>query len=77
MISCQRLFLLTSLVLSVLLTVDATQVMGRPDNYKNPPHTGVTESNPKVNVIEKRANSKTSFAYFTNWGTYGANFRKT
>lgn len=51
--------------------------MKRPDNYKDVPKTPKTEPNPKINIIHKRAGNKVSFAYFTNWGIYGANFQPT
>ena len=63
-------------VLSVFF-VHATQVMHRPDNYKNPPNVFPMEANPKVTSLYKRATGKVQFAYFVNWGIYtGYNFRE-
>ncbi|PFH51661.1 carbohydrate-binding module family 5 protein [Amanita thiersii Skay4041] len=76
-ISMQRLFLLIAAALATLITVNATQVMHRPDRYKSPPNRFSIETNPETKIIHKRATSKTSFAYFTNWGIYGANFQPT
>lgn len=56
---------------------DATQVMHRPDNYMDPPRIPAVDPNAVVNRIQKRAGPKVSFAYFTNWGIYGANFQPT
>lgn len=64
-----------SLLLLSITSVLATQVMHRPDNFMEPPNTFATEDNAQTHTIQKRANGKTSFAYFTNWGIYGANFR--
>lgn len=64
------------ILLIALVAVNATQVMQRPDNYKDAPHKFQTEIPPKTTIIHKRANAKVSAAYFTNWGIYGANFRK-
>lgn len=62
-------------VLAALSAVEATQVMHRPDAYKDAPRKFSIETDPKTHRIQKRATSKASFAYFTNWGIYGANFR--
>ena len=64
------------LLLIALVAVNATEVMQRPDNYKDAPRKFLTETPPKPTIIHKRANAKVSAAYFTNWGIYGANFRK-
>ena len=56
--------------------VDATQVMHRPARYKDAPNKFSLETDPKTQVIHKRASGKASIAYFTNWGIYGANFRE-
>lgn len=65
------------IVLAVaLMAVSATQVMQRPDNYKDPIRTFKTETPPTPTIIQKRATGKVSAAYFTNWGIYGANFRE-
>jgi chitinase len=64
-----------TLILAALGAVETTQIMHRPDNYKDTPHRFSVESNPKTHRIQRRATSKASFAYFTNWGIYGANFR--
>ncbi|XP_006456110.1 hypothetical protein AGABI2DRAFT_188164 [Agaricus bisporus var. bisporus H97] len=64
-------------VLAALSAVEATQVMHRPDAYKDAPRKFSIETDPKTHRIQKRATSKASFAYFTNWGIYGANFQPT
>ena len=72
------LLALAATALAVFIAVDATQVMHRPDNYKEAPNRFTIERNPKTSVIQRRAaGTKVSFAYFTNWGIYGANFRKS
>jgi len=72
----RRLFLLVVMMLPVLIAVNATQIMHRPDNYKEAPNLFTMERNPKTSDIQRRvAGTKVSFAYFTNWGIYGANFR--
>ncbi|KAL0064529.1 Chitinase 4 [Marasmius tenuissimus] len=64
-------------VVSVLF-VHATQVMHRPDNYKEAPNVFPMEANPKVTSLQKRATGKVQFAYFVNWGIYtGYNFQPT
>ncbi|KAF8649213.1 hypothetical protein AX16_005940 [Volvariella volvacea WC 439] len=73
----KRFLLLATIACGAFLVVDATQVMRRPDNYKEPIKAPEVEENPKVSVVTKRANGKASFAYFTNWGIYGANFQPT
>ncbi|KAJ2930548.1 hypothetical protein H1R20_g6536, partial [Candolleomyces eurysporus] len=72
--------------------VHATQIMRRPATYKNKAKTFAMETAPRmftvarreaeesVNhtaILDKRATGKASFAYFTNWGIYGANFQPT
>lgn len=64
-----------TLALAAFNAVEATQVMHRPVNYKDAPNRFAIEKDPKTNHIQRRATSKASFAYFTNWGIYGANFR--
>ncbi|KIM43625.1 carbohydrate-binding module family 5 protein [Hebeloma cylindrosporum] len=72
----RRLCLLAATALALLVAVDATQIMHRPANYKEAPNRFTIERNPKTSVIERRAaGNKVSFAYFTNWGIYGANFQ--
>lgn len=70
-----RLLQAVTFALAALSAVEATQVMHRPANYKEAPNRFAIETNPKTNKIQRRATSKASFAYFTNWGIYGANFR--
>jgi len=72
MFSPQRLLLFAALALHC---AEATQVMHRPDGYKDQPNDFKLEKAPKTNVVHRRANGKVNFAYFTNWGIYGANFR--
>jgi chitinase len=70
--------------------VHATQIMRRPATYKNTAKTFSIEAAPRIitvakreedesvnhtAILDKRATGKASFAYFTNWGIYGANFR--
>jgi len=72
----RRLFLLSALALAAIIAVDATQVMHRPERYKEAPNKVTVDMNAKTHAIQRRAgNGKVSFAYFTNWGIYGANFR--
>jgi chitinase len=66
-----------TLALAAFSIVEATQIMHRPENYKDAPNRFMIETNPKTNQIQRRATSKANFAYFTNWGIYGANFRKS
>ncbi|KAH9475936.1 Chitinase 1 [Psilocybe cubensis] len=61
----------------MLLATEATQIMRRPDTYKDVPHRYSIETDPKTHVIHRRATGKVSMAYFTNWGIYGANFQPT
>ncbi|KAF5381774.1 hypothetical protein D9615_005490 [Tricholomella constricta] len=74
--SFKRLLFLATMAFMAVITVNGTQIMRRPDSYKTPARTFPKERNPKT-VIEKRATGKASFAYFTNWGIYGANFQPT
>ncbi|KAF8634067.1 hypothetical protein AX17_004330, partial [Amanita inopinata Kibby_2008] len=76
-ISLIRLSLLVAAVYTALVAVGATQIMRRPDNYKDSPKRYTVETDPKTKIIHKRTTSKASFAYFTNWGIYGANFQPT
>ncbi|KAG6878469.1 hypothetical protein C0993_006311 [Termitomyces sp. T159_Od127] len=73
----KRVLLLGFVTLLVAVYVDATQIMHRPSTYKTPAKTVQTEKNPKTKIITKRSSGRTSFAYFTNWGIYGANFQPT
>lgn len=73
-----RFFLLAAFVLATIVsTVSATQIMRRPDGYKNAPNKVVTDADPKINVVHRRGApaSKVSIGYFANWDIYGANFR--
>jgi hypothetical protein len=63
--SLEHFLVLYSLLFATFFSVDATQVMRRPDDYNSS----------TVNSFQKRDNNKVSFAYFTNWGIYKANFR--
>ncbi|KAF9447351.1 carbohydrate-binding module family 5 protein [Macrolepiota fuliginosa MF-IS2] len=72
-----RLLHAITFALAAFTAVEATQVMHRPANYKEAPNRFAIETDPKTNKIQRRATSKTSFAYFTNWGIYGANFQPT
>lgn len=72
----KRLLLLATVAFMTLIAVNGTQIMHRPDGYKSPLRTFKMEQDPKINTVQKRATGKVSFAYFTNWGIYGANFRK-
>ncbi|KAI0366008.1 hypothetical protein BV20DRAFT_1056021 [Pilatotrama ljubarskyi] len=72
----KRAFFLAAVALAALVVVDATQVMHRPDSYKDAPHKLET-GEAKPQIIHKRAGSKVQAAYFTNWGIYGANFQPT
>ncbi|PPQ84685.1 hypothetical protein CVT25_014216 [Psilocybe cyanescens] len=61
----------------IFFAANATQIMRRPDTYKDAPHRYSIETNPRTNVIHRRSTGKVSMAYFTNWGIYGANFQPT
>lgn len=74
--SFKRFIALGALLSCTFLMADATQVMHRPDNYMDPPRIPAVDPNAVVNRIQKRDGPKVSFAYFTNWGIYGANFRE-
>ena len=54
---------------AALVVVNATQVMHRPDTFKNAPHQFAKgESVPRI--IHKRSGAKANMAYFTNWYVY-------
>ena len=58
-----------------LAVVHATQVMHRPDNFKDVPRKfAQAKSTPQI--LHKRSGAKVNMGYFTNWGIYGANFRE-
>ncbi|KAF9531136.1 glycoside hydrolase superfamily [Crepidotus variabilis] len=68
------------MALATTLLVEATQVMHRPDRYKEKPNSFPMETNVKINTIQRRAlqaGGKVSMAYFTSWGIYGPNFQPT
>lgn len=71
------LFLAVFVLATIVSTINATQIMRRPDGYKNAPNKVVTDADPKVNVIHRRGapSTKVSIGYFANWDIYGANFR--
>jgi chitinase len=56
---------LLAFVLGTALT-DATQVMHRPNNYKDSPHK-YEQGNSVPRIIHKRSGAKANIAYFTNW----------
>lgn len=72
-----NLLSLLAIAMAAVSVVEATQAMHRPDNYKQPPRVFNTSTDPQIQSIHKRATGKTQFAYFTNWGIYGANFQPT
>jgi len=55
-------------ILGNVLSIDATQVMHRPDNFNRTPNSFPMEAHPRVHTISKRAGGKVQTAYFTNWG---------
>lgn len=71
------LFLAVFVLATIVSTINATQIMRRPDGYKNAPNKVVTDADPKVNVVHRRGapSTKVSIGYFANWDIYGANFR--
>ncbi|KAF9042916.1 glycoside hydrolase superfamily [Panaeolus papilionaceus] len=74
----KSLLLLSTFTLVSFTPVEGTQVMHRPDNYKDSPNRFAVNNNPQTQVINRRqSGGKVSFAYFTNWGIYGANFQPT
>ncbi|TEB25052.1 hypothetical protein FA13DRAFT_1260153 [Coprinellus micaceus] len=86
-----RNVLLALMLLNALLATHATQIMRRPNTYKTAARKFTIESSPQILTVgkrdvnttaaavdlNKRATGKASFAYFTNWGIYGANFQPT
>ncbi|KAI0635061.1 glycosyl hydrolases family 18-domain-containing protein [Trametes polyzona] len=72
----KRISFLAAVALSALVLTNATQVMRRPETFKDAPRKLPT-SKVEPQVIHKRAGSKVQAAYFTNWGIYGANFQPT
>ncbi|KAI0746667.1 glycoside hydrolase superfamily [Daedaleopsis nitida] len=75
-VTLKRFLLLAAAACTLFVAVEATQVMQRPAAYKEPPHK-VTPAKVEPKIIHKRADNKVQFAYFTNWGIYGANFQPT
>jgi len=75
--SFKRLLLLATVAFMAFIAVNGTQIMRRPATYKSAAKTFPMEKNPQTKIIQKRATGKVSFAYFTNWGIYGANFQPT
>ncbi|KAF8066810.1 glycosyl hydrolases family 18-domain-containing protein [Lyophyllum atratum] len=75
--SFKRLLLLATVAFMAAIAVNGTQIMRRPDTYKSAAKVFKMEQSPKTKIIQKRASGKVSFAYFTNWGIYGANFQPT
>ncbi|KAI0635062.1 glycosyl hydrolases family 18-domain-containing protein [Trametes polyzona] len=71
-----RVCFLAALAMAALALVSATEVMRRPQTFKDQPHSVDTQRKVKPHVVHKRApGSKVQAAYFTNWGIYGANFQ--
>jgi chitinase len=63
-----HLYRFLSFLSAILVSVEATRVMHRPENYKSPPNKVDTAKNPIVHKVHARATTgKTQFAYFTNW----------
>ena len=58
--------LLAVVALAALLAVNATQIMQRPETYKQAPKKAAM-GNATPKVVTKRATGKTNSAYFTNW----------
>ncbi|KAI0071673.1 hypothetical protein K474DRAFT_1606521 [Panus rudis PR-1116 ss-1] len=74
--SMKRFLFLVTVGFAAVMAVSATQVMHRPDNFKDAPRK-FSVGHPTPKIIHKRAGAKTQAAYFTNWGIYGANFQPT
>ncbi|EGN94371.1 glycoside hydrolase family 18 protein [Serpula lacrymans var. lacrymans S7.3] len=72
----RSILLLLVAIFTISSAVDATQVMRRPEGYKNTP-SQVETVQVSPQIVHKRANSHVQAAYFTNWGIYGANFQPT
>ncbi|KAI0338406.1 hypothetical protein BDW22DRAFT_711587 [Trametopsis cervina] len=62
--------------LATVVSVSATQVMHKPDTFKDTPHK-FSPGNTTAHVVHKRSGAKANLGYFTNWGIYGANFQPT
>jgi chitinase len=62
-----RAFMVAVVALAALLAVNATQVMQRPDTYKETPHNLKSATDAPVHRIERRAAGKQNVGYFTNW----------
>ena len=65
-LSFSQLLSLATVAFMALGTVNGTQVMRRPDDYK--PNKRSLPANPTLDtdMLQKRASGKSSFAYFTN-----------
>ncbi|KAG5635930.1 hypothetical protein H0H81_009643 [Sphagnurus paluster] len=74
----KRFVLLAAMAFMAVAVVDAQSIMRRPDNYMSPAKKFPTQQNPQINTVQRRRSSgKVSFAYYTNWAIYGANFPPT
>ncbi|KAJ7103739.1 glycoside hydrolase superfamily [Mycena epipterygia] len=75
-LSLKRVFAFLT-AFAILNVGNATQVMHRPANVSAPLPNVKVQEKPIAHVVQKRATSKVSIGYFTNWGIYGANFQPT
>ena len=75
-LSFSQLLSLATVAFMALVTVNGTQVMRRPDDFKSQKRSLPTNHGLDTDTLQKRASGKTTFAYFTNWGIYIANFRE-
>ena len=64
-----RSLLLLVVATCVLLdvTVEAAQIMRRPDGFTIPPHNLTITTDPQTKFIHKRSGPKVQMGYFTNW----------
>ncbi|TFK96478.1 glycosyl hydrolases family 18-domain-containing protein [Pterulicium gracile] len=82
----KRILLLVTAAFALVSVANATQVMRRPDEYREPANTNAVERNPEIITADSLRKNKTSVerrqtsggrvnaAYFTNWSIYGAGY---
>lgn len=63
----RHIFTLLATGMAVLLAVDATQIMHRPENFRNAPHRFAEgKADPKT-IYKRAATGKVQAGYFPNW----------
>lgn len=63
----RRVFFLLAAGMAALLAVNATQVMRRPEAFKNTPHKFAEGKVEPETIYKRAATGKVQAAYFTNW----------